>query len=123
MLDRYRAVIIGSAVHRGHWLPEALDFVKANQLALNRLPVALFAVHIANPGNDDSSRNNRLAYLDSVRPMLKPVSEGFFLGRFNRFGAAMLMPRWLAWIVPSMDFRNWKKIRAWAGEIRPLLLP
>ena len=121
-LDGYQAVIIGSAVHRGHWLPEALDFRQCQPASAQPIAVALFTVHITNPGNDENSRKNRLSYLDSIRPMLKPVSEGFFLGRFNRRGAAMLMPRWLSWIVPSMDFRNWKKIRAWSEEVRPLLL-
>jgi menaquinone-dependent protoporphyrinogen oxidase len=41
-IDGYQAVLIGSAVHRGHWLPEAIDFVKANQPALSHAPVALF---------------------------------------------------------------------------------
>jgi menaquinone-dependent protoporphyrinogen oxidase len=121
-VDGYRAVLIGSAVQNGNWLPEAVAFVQANQPALNRVPVALFCVHIQNRGSDEASRWNRLAYLDVVRPLLRPVGEAFFAGRFDRRGAALMLPGWLARIVPTVDFRDWKKIRAWADSIRPLLL-
>jgi menaquinone-dependent protoporphyrinogen oxidase len=116
-LDGYRAVLVGSAVQHGQWLPEAVEFVKANQQALNRVPVALFTVHITNLGNDESSRKNRLAYLDAVRPLLRPVAEVFFAGRFDRRGAVLLLPGLVARIVPPMDLRNWKKIRAWAQTV------
>jgi menaquinone-dependent protoporphyrinogen oxidase len=117
----YQAVLIGSAVHFGNWLPEAVDFVKTNQQALSRVPMALFAVHITNVGNDETSQKNRLAYLDAVRPFLQPVAEGFFAGRFDRRGATLLLPGLLARLVPPLDFRNWEKVRAWADSIRPLL--
>ena len=121
-IDNYRAVLIGSAVQHANWLPEAVDFVTAQQDALNRLPVALFCVHIQNQGDDDSSRQNRRSYLNQVRPLLNPVAEGFFAGKFDRRGAALLLPGWLAPLVPPLDFRNWVKIRAWADKISPLLL-
>lgn len=121
-VDGYQAVLIGSAVQHGNWLPEAVAFVQDNQPALNRVPVALFCVHIQNRGNDKTSRQNRLAYLNEVRPLLQPVDEAFFAGRFDRRGAALMLPGWLARFVPTLDFRNWKKIRAWADSIRPLLL-
>ena len=119
--ERYRAVVLGSAVQHGTWLPEAIDFVRANQSALGRVPVALFCVHIRNLGGDEQSRQNRLTYLDAVRPLAQPVAEGYFAGRFNRRGAKLMLPGLLARFVPTLDFRNWDKIRAWAEDIRPLL--
>lgn len=121
-VDGYQAVLIGSAVQHAQWLPEAVNFVKTNQSALNRVPVALFCVHIQNLGDDETSRQNRLAYLNNVRPLLLSVAEGFFAGKFDRRGAALLLPGWIARFVPPLDFRNWKKIRAWAEGTRPLLL-
>jgi menaquinone-dependent protoporphyrinogen oxidase len=120
-VDGYQAVLIGSAVQNGRWLSEAIEFVQANQQALNRVPVALFCVHIQNLGNDESSRRNRLAYLDAVRLLLQPVAEAYFAGRFDRRGAALMLPGWLARFVPPLDFRNWKKIHAWANAVHPLL--
>jgi len=43
-LTRYRAVVLGSAVRVGKWLPEAMEFIKAHQSLLNRMPVAYFQV-------------------------------------------------------------------------------
>jgi len=117
----YQAVLIGSAVQNGNWLPEAVDFVKDHQRELNRVPVALFCVQIQNLGEDATSRQNRLAYLDEVRLHLHPVEEAFFAGRFNRRGAALLMPSWLARFVPTIDLRDWKKINAWAADLKPKL--
>lgn len=116
-VNGYRAVLLGSAVNHGKWLPESVEFVRAHQKALNRVPVALFTVHIANIGEDEKSHKSRLAYLDEVRPLLDPVDEVFFPGRFNRRGAAELIPRWIAWIVPNIDLRKWDVIREWAHEI------
>ncbi len=116
-LDGYRAVLLGSAVNHGHWLPEAVEFVTTHQPALNGLPVALFSVHITNIGDDEKSRKARLAYLDEIRSLLTPVDEVFFPGRFDRRGAKVLLPKWLAWLVPPIELRKWDVIRAWARAI------
>jgi menaquinone-dependent protoporphyrinogen oxidase len=114
------AVLIGSAVSGGQWLPEAIDFVRNHQQDLVRVPVALFTVHIMNAGADERSRHKRLAYLDEVRPMLHPVEEAFFLGIgpdprkdsriarwfFRRFGGA-----------GEGDCRDWEAIRGWARAV------
>jgi menaquinone-dependent protoporphyrinogen oxidase len=117
----YRAVLIGSAVQYGTWLPEAVEFVRANQAALKQVPVALFSVHIRNQGDDGASRRERLAYLDEVRPLVQPVDEAFFAGRFNRSGAALMLPGLVARFIPDLDFRNFAKIRAWAESTVPRL--
>ncbi|NDJ75008.1 MAG: flavodoxin [Chloroflexi bacterium] len=116
-LNGFGAVVIGSAVQYGTWLPEAVEFVTAHQDALNRVPVALFSVHIQNQGKDAASARQRHAYLDAVKPMLQPVDAVFFAGRFNRKGARELMPKWLARFMPPVDSRNWKRIRAWADGL------
>jgi menaquinone-dependent protoporphyrinogen oxidase len=41
-LSPYRAVVLGSAVHSGKWLPEAETFVRHNHNALRRIPNAIF---------------------------------------------------------------------------------
>lgn len=121
-VEGYRAVMIGSAVQHGNWLPQAVDFVKKNQDALSNIPVALFCVHITNLGDDPASCQNRLTFLNRVRPLVAAVDEGYFAGRFNRRGAALMMPAFWARFIPTMDFRNWKKIRAWADNLYPLLI-
>ena len=112
----YRAVVVGSAVHLGHLLPEAVEFVVRHRSELGHVPVALFCVYISSP-----PQHAREAYLDDVRALVQPVSEGFLTGRFDRRGAALLIPRVLAWLVPPIDRRNWREIRMWASSLVPLL--
>lgn len=113
----YDAVVVGSAVHGGHWLAPALEFVERHQATLCDKPTALFCVHMANGGQDRAATAKRLAYLDEVRPKVKLVDEAFFLGRFDRHGAALVLPKWLAFLVPKMDMRKWPKIKAWANAL------
>jgi hypothetical protein len=56
-------------------------------------------------------------------PLVKPVSVGFFAGKLD-YRTLTLPKRLFARIVIRKpgDFRNWPAIRAWAAEIRPLLL-
>ncbi|RPI27368.1 MAG: twin-arginine translocation signal domain-containing protein [Chloroflexota bacterium] len=121
-VDRYQAVVVGSAIKFGSWLPEAVDFIKNNQEALGRIPVALFCVHIRCTDDSEASRQERQSYMNEVSPLLHAVSEGHFAGRFNRQGAALLVPGILAGFVPTLDFRDWDKIRLWAEQIQPQLV-
>jgi menaquinone-dependent protoporphyrinogen oxidase len=38
----YRAVVVGSPIRGGRWLPEATGFVRKHREALRRIPVAYF---------------------------------------------------------------------------------
>ncbi len=116
-IDGYAAVVLGSAVNGGKWLPEAEEFVKSRQQALAKLPVALFCVHIMNLGADEKSRQNRLAYLNPVRPLAKPVDEAFFAGlgpESAPSGIAGWFYRMFGGSEATGDCRDWAKIRGWA---------
>ncbi len=114
----YHAVLIGSAIRMGNWLPEAVDFVKANQQDLNQLPLALFTVHMLNVGEDEASRTARLAYLQAVRPLLKNAEEVYFAGKMD-FSRLSFLDRLIAKMVKAVesDQRNWDEIRGWANQI------
>ena len=114
----YQAIIIGSAIRRGKWLPEAMKFLVANQLALRRVRVALFTVHILNRGDDAQSRLNREAYLDALRFLVQPVAHVFFPGKIDPERLS-LIDRLLVRTVkaPVGDFRDWSKVRGWAEEV------
>ena len=117
-LDGYQAVLIGSAIRMGAWLPEAIEFVKANQRTLNQVPVALFTVHMLNRDNDKESRANRLAYLKDIRPLLDSAEEVFFAGKFDMSRLSFL-DRMISKAVRAVDedCRDWEKIRGWAQTI------
>lgn len=117
-VEKYEAVILGSAIRIANWLPEMVEFIKANQSILQSRPVALFTVHILNTGADEASRTARLAYLNTVRPLLNPVDEAFFTGRID-LATLSFVDRLMVKMVksPIGDFRDWDGIRAWSSAI------
>jgi menaquinone-dependent protoporphyrinogen oxidase len=118
VLDGYSAVVLGSAIRMGGWLPEAVNFVKANQAALNGLPVALFTVHMLNTGDDEAGRTARAAYLNAVRPLLQGAEAVYFEGKMD-FSRLSFLDRTIAKMVKAVeaDHRDWDKIRQWAGAV------
>jgi len=117
-LDGYSAVVLGSAIRMGAWLPEAVNFVKANQAALNALPAALFTVHTLNAGDDEASRTARQAYLNAVRPLLNGAETVYFEGKMD-FSRLSFLDRTVAKMVKSAeaDHCDWIGIRQWANAI------
>jgi menaquinone-dependent protoporphyrinogen oxidase len=117
-IESYSAVVLGSAIRMGGWLPEMVEFIKTNQSVLQSRPVALFTVHILNTGADETSRAARLAYLNSVRPLVSPVDEVFFTGSIN-IETLSFVDRLMVKMVksPIGDFRNWDQIRDWSENV------
>ena len=114
----YQAVIIGSGIRFGSWLPEAVQFVKTNKEALRRVRVALFTVHILNRGDDETSRLRREAYLDALRPLVLPVAHVFFPGKIDS-ARLSLIERLMVRAVksPVGDFRDWDQVDGWAETL------
>ena len=117
-LTGYSAVVLGSAIRMGNWLPEAVDFVKANQAALNALPTALFTVHMLNTGDDETSRTARGAYLNAVRPLLNSAEAVYFEGKMD-FSRLSFLDRAIAKMVKAVeaDHRDWGQIKQWASAV------
>ena len=114
-VDDYHFVLIGSAVHGSKWLAEALEFVETNQDALSRVPVALFSVCLSGLARDEAQlASARDTVYGAVRVFVTPVAEVLFAGKVDRRGVALGLPGWLARFFPTLDFRNWDKIRGWA---------
>lgn len=127
-LTPYRAVVAGSAIRGAKWLPEAIQFMQAHQTALSQKPFAAFMVCItlAMPGAD-KYREGLKNWLEPVRRLVRPVSEGYFAGAlvFSKlpFDYVSLRMRLAAafGIFPRGDHRDWNAIRDWAESILPLL--
>ncbi len=117
-LDGLQAVVVGSGVRFGQWLPQAVRFVERFQEQLRRLPTAFFSIHILNLDDSDLSQRNRLGYLEAVHRMVQPQYEAFFPGKLD--------PRELTFferLVTRMvgaqqgDLRQQQKVREWAKTI------
>ena len=120
---RYRAVVVGAAIHMSKWLPEASKFVKAQREVLNRVPVAYFCVCITLKDDTEENRCTVAAWMEPLSEYVKPVSTGMFAGRMAYNNLSFLQRLVVRNLVklPQGDYRQWEVIRAWALKIAPLL--
>jgi menaquinone-dependent protoporphyrinogen oxidase len=127
-LAQYRAVVAGSAIQGKKWLPEAMQFIKAHQAELNRMPSAMFTVCMTLTIADGKYRQEVSAWLEPVRQLLHPASEGLFAGVLDiskvpsfserlKFRLSVAMGVWT-----EGDHRDWEAVREWAAGLRPLLV-
>lgn len=128
-LAPYRAVVMGSAIQGHQWLPEAMQFVRTHQAALAHKPCATFLVCITLAIPSAAQYRSRLSeWMQPVRRLVNPVSEGYFAGRLD-FGKMPLSMATLQFriaaalgFIPRGDHRDWTAIQAWAAGLRPRLL-
>lgn len=123
-LSNYHAVVAGSAIHKNNWLPEALAFVKHHQSALQTKPFAAFltCLALAMTKQPEKTRTDVAQWLQPVRNLVQPRSEGLFAGVLDLskislgyrmlFRGAMLVRRWR-----EGDYRNWPAIETWAAAL------
>ena len=127
-LTPYDAVVAGSAIRGKQWLPEAMQFMQTHQAALRQKPFAAFLVcmTLAMP-SADKYRQFAADFLQPVRALVKPVSEGLFAGALDiskissfsdrlKFRISVIFGVW-----KEGDHRDWNAIRAWAANLKPLL--
>ena len=127
-LSPYDAVVAGSAVNGWAWLPEAMQFVRRHQAELKRKPFAAFLVCMTlTMKSGEQYRGHVSSWLDPVRTLVRPVSEGLFAGGLDirkipsfsdrlKFRLSVLFGVW-----KEGDHRDWDAIRKWAEELKPLL--
>ena len=128
-LTPYSAVVAGSAIQNKQWLPEAMLFMQTHQTALPQKPFAAFLVCMTLAmKNGENYREFVKDFMQPVRAVVKPVSEGLFAGVLDiskvpsgsdrlKFRLSVLFGVW-----SEGDHRDWNAIRSWAGGIHPLLL-
>ncbi len=128
-LSAYQAVVAGSAINGGAWLPDAMQFIRAHQSELQRVPFAAFQVCMTLAmKNGEQYRGHVANWLEPVRALVRPVSEGLFAGALEigkipsfgdrlKFRLSVLFGVW-----KEGDHRDWKAISAWAESLYPLLI-
>ncbi len=120
-LSTYDAVVMGSSIRAGRWLPIAIQFLERHRDEMAEMPVAYFTTCLTMVNDTPESRRTVLAYMEPLRqmaPQIEPVGLGLFAGS--------LVPE-LEPILPTQsvlygDYRDWEVIAAWAREIKPQLV-
>ncbi len=118
----YDAVVIGSAIRMGQWLPEAVQFVRTNQATLANIPTAYFLVSGYLKTDTPEMRKTVEAYLEPVRKILEPRSIGMFAGKMD-LSKLSFLDRTLAKAMKEQegDWRNWDAIQEWARSLLPTI--
>jgi menaquinone-dependent protoporphyrinogen oxidase len=127
-LSAYRAVVAGSAIQGGRWLPEAMHFMQTHRATLAQKPFAAFLVCMTlSMPRAAAYREHVATWLAPVRALVRPLSVGLFAGALDiskvpSFGARLKFRLSVAFGVwTEGDHRDWNAIRAWATELKPIL--
>jgi menaquinone-dependent protoporphyrinogen oxidase len=118
-LDAYKTVVLGSAIRRGKWKSEAVDFVTRFQPVLGLKSTAFFTVCLTLRDDTEENRKTVRAYLDPVRVLVKPGKEGFFAGKIDYSRLSFLEGVIMRYMIkaPEGDFRKWDQVEAWADSL------
>ncbi len=119
--NTYRAVIIGSAIRMGRWLPEAARLVEKNQAPLTGIPTAFFSVCLTMQKDTPENRRTVEDYMKPVVQKLRPLTIGLFGGKmdYSRLGFLDRLIVSKMKKIPEGDYRDWSAIRSWAAKFQP----
>ena len=116
----FDAVLLGSAVYAGHWLPEAVEFVKRHATELAQRPVWLFS---SGPVGEPAMPQTDPVDVAGMIEQSHAREHRIFAGRLDpeRLGMGeRLIVRLLR--APRGDFRDWPAIDDWADAVASELL-
>jgi menaquinone-dependent protoporphyrinogen oxidase len=115
-LAGYRMVVLGAPLFMFKWHKDAFAFLSRHRRALEKLPVAAFA--LGPFGDEVKEWGEACAQFDrelAKVPWLVPVAREVFGGKFDptklRF-PMNLIPALKK--MPASDLRDWEQIRTWA---------
>lgn len=116
----FDAVILGSAVYIGEWLPKAVDFLLRHHETLANCPTWVFSSGPTGEETADELADGDILPAD-LRPLidkLKPRDVVVFSGkidlrRLTQHERELVKEKGIA----KGDYRDWQTIRAWAQEV------
>lgn len=119
-LDRYEAVILGSAVYIGKWRKEAVKFLTSNENMLIDRPVWLFSSGPTGEGDPvELLKGWRFpVQLEQIANRIRPRDIVVFHGSVKMDKLNFIEKGMINNVkAPVGDFRNWDAIATWAEII------
>jgi menaquinone-dependent protoporphyrinogen oxidase len=123
VIEGFSAVVLGSPLYMGKMLPEAREFVHKFRGPLNRLPLYVFVAGYTFRERLEEYLKSGEDAIDAIRLYVNPADVGYFAGRVNPDlvsspDRAILL---MGGVHPG-DFRDWNRVRQWAGQIGEKIL-
>jgi menaquinone-dependent protoporphyrinogen oxidase len=113
-LGKPEAVIVGSALYHGRWLPEATQFLRANAAALSHIPTWLFSVGPLGTKVDEEQPIELAEFRAKIGHRHHDVFHGALDHSKLDHSDRMTMK---AAGAPQGDFRDWDTIAAWVDDM------
>jgi menaquinone-dependent protoporphyrinogen oxidase len=123
-ISAYQAVIVGSLIRMGSWVPEAKNFVEKNKAILEKVPTAFFTTSLTLKDDTDEARAKVAGYVEPVVQIVKPVENGLFGGKMDTSKLSFLDKMIIEKMIKETngDYRKWDEINAWAEKLPALML-
>ena len=119
-LDRYEAVVLGSAIYFGKWMKEALRFVDAHANDLASRPTWLFGSGpiVGNPPVADDPNAIRASVVEKLVSSTHAREHKLFGGKIERstLSVAERVPVRMV-RAGEGDWRDWAAVDEWAAAI------
>lgn len=117
----FDAVIAGSAVYMGRWQRAAREWVDAHADRLANMPLWLFS---SGPIGDTAYPVEEPGDIAQISALMDVRGTALFAGRLHRSSMHIAERAVVAALrVPDGDYRDWDRIRSWAGAIADELTP
>lgn len=118
-LSDYGAVVLGSAVYAGHWVPAAKELANLVSAENPRPAAWLFS---SGPVGEPPKPEEEPVDVAEVFMATHAREHRVFAGKIDKsklnFGEKAMV---VAFRAPEGDFRDWDEIESWAGEIADAL--
>ncbi|MCP4627000.1 MAG: hypothetical protein GY850_26340, partial [bacterium] len=128
-VSTYDGVIVGSAIYKFAWMPDALSFIEQNRALLADVPTAYFIVGASMSEDTPEVREAvKASFIDPVLeqfPEIEPTTFGLFGGEVDfTTNAYTLLEKFTLRILgiimgfkDTADWRDWEEIGQWAEEV------
>jgi len=121
----YEKVIVGSAIQYDTWLEEAQDFVKREQEALSKIPVAYFFTCLTLASSRPKAQSQAQGYAENICNLtsLKPVDVQGFAGVLDYSKMSFVFRHFASAVFAVMgvkegDYRDWEAVDLWTKKLQ-----